>query len=274
MAIEKSDAVNGNTNEEETVDILPPNLSEKDKSGIEIDPSTSNLEIGSNAPPPPLRKEYAVSVRWEREMEEYMVNKRIRNKCCDFKTPTSSLEVCNLIFCCCANRIGGMFSLLEKADGTPILITGPCWPFCCFVTVPLIAGISGLVSYFFLFNENLPLWIAILYLVMVGITLLALSCVSCRDPGLLERVTDEEAGHGGWFWNEQVGSFRPTGAMYCRECKALIEDFDHVCPWTGTGIGRKNMRAFKAFVLVINLTCYFSVGLVAYGVIRGVSIVP
>lgn len=48
--------------------------------------------------------------------------------------------------------------------------------------------------------------------------LVCLFCVSCQDPGLMERVTDEEAGEGGWFWNEQVGSFRPPGALYCREC--------------------------------------------------------
>ena len=52
---------------------------------------------------------------------------------------------------------------------------------------------------------------------LVGV-LVCLFCVSCRDPGLMERVTDEEAGQGGWFWNEQVGSFRPPGALYCREC--------------------------------------------------------
>ena len=49
--------------------------------------------------------------------------------------------------------------------------------------------------------------------------LTVLFCVSCRDPGLMERVTDEEAAENGWFWNEQVGSYRPAGAMYCRECK-------------------------------------------------------
>jgi len=54
---------------------------------------------------------------------------------------------------------------------------------------------------------------------LVGLTLAALGCVSCRNPGLLERVIDEEAGDGGWFWNEQVGSYRPPGALYCRECK-------------------------------------------------------
>lgn len=44
----------------------------------------------------------------------------------------------------------------------------------------------------------------------------------------MERVTDEEAGEGGWFWNEQVGSYRPPGALYCRECGVLIQDYDHL----------------------------------------------
>ena len=38
----------------------------------------------------------------------------------------------------------------------------------------------------------------------------------------MERVTDEEAGEGGWFWNEQVGSYRPPGALYCRECGVSV----------------------------------------------------
>jgi hypothetical protein len=63
-----------------------------------------------------------------------------------------------------------------------------------------------------------PIWIAYIYYPVLGMVLLCLFCVSCRDPGLMERVTDEEAGEGGWFWNEQVGSFRPPGALYCREC--------------------------------------------------------
>jgi len=214
-----------------------------------------------------LRKEYAVSIRWEREMEERRQHKR---------RPTSShsLEIFHMIFCCCARRIGGMFSLLERRDGTPIVIVGPCWPCCSFITLPLIVGISGLVSYYVVFNKNLglPIWVGALYISIVALTLVALCCVSCRDPGLLERVTDEEAGHGGWFWNEQVGSFRPTGAMYCRECKALIEDFDHLCPWTGTGIGGKNIAAFKFFVVCVNLSCYFSIGLVSYSVIKGIRL--
>lgn len=47
-----------------------------------------------------------------------------------------------------------MFVLLERSDGSPLVIAGPCWPFCMGVTVPLILGISGLVSYFVLFNAD------------------------------------------------------------------------------------------------------------------------
>jgi hypothetical protein len=47
--------------------------------------------------------------------------------------------------------------LCERRDGSPIVIAGPCWPFCCLVTVPLIMGISGAVSYFVIINEDSPL---------------------------------------------------------------------------------------------------------------------
>ena len=28
----------------------------------------------------------------------------------------------------------------------------------------------------------------------------------------------------------------------------VVAEFDHTCPWTGTAIGRGNMRAFTTFV--------------------------
>ena len=137
-----------------------------------------------------------------------------------------------------------MFFLLETKDGSPI-VAGPCWPFCTFVTLPLIVGISGMVGYFMIYKTGLPWWFIFIYYLVVVFVLGVLFCTSCRDPGLMERVTDEEAAENGWFWNEQVGSYRPAGAMYCRECKALVYDYDHVCPWTGTAIGKGNMRQFK-----------------------------
>mmetsp|Transcript_34349 Transcript_34349/g.39132 ORF Transcript_34349/g.39132 Transcript_34349/m.39132 type:complete len:253 (-) Transcript_34349:411-1169(-) len=200
------------------------------------------------------RKEYAVSKRWERQILE--------------NDPTKDYHT---YFCFCARRLGNMFILLEKSDGRPCIVAGPCWPFCMGVTVPLILGISALVCIFILFNNTvgLPLWVAYIYIVIVGLVILTLFMVSCRDPGLMERVTDPEAGEGGWFWNEQVGSFRPPGALYCRECEVLIEGYDHLCPWTGTGIGHGNMLAFKAFVVGVNLLCYFSIALVCFVLLDG-----
>mmetsp|Transcript_6695 Transcript_6695/g.7386 ORF Transcript_6695/g.7386 Transcript_6695/m.7386 type:complete len:267 (+) Transcript_6695:24-824(+) len=203
------------------------------------------------------KKRYAVSTRWEREVADRGGSTDDFHKFC----------------CCCARRLGSMFVLWEKRDGSPVVIAGPCWPFCTFVTVPLIVGISAACTILILFNDdsNVPQWIAYIYLPILGIVLMALFFVSCRDPGLLERVTDEEAGEGGWIWNEQVGSFRPPGALYCRECQVLIQDYDHLCPWTGTGIGQGNIIAFKFFVVGINILCYFTIALVAYVLLDGLA---
>ena len=47
-----------------------------------------------------------------------------------------------------------MFFLIEKPDGTPIVVAGPCWPFCTFVTVPLIVGIGTIVGIFIVSNPS------------------------------------------------------------------------------------------------------------------------
>ena len=113
-----------------------------------------------------------------------------------------------------------------------------------------------------------PFWILPIYSIIVIVTLLSLFFVGCRDPGLLERRTDEEAAESGWFWNEQCGSFRPIHASYCKECQVLIEDYDHVCPWIGTAIGKGNMLAFKFFLVFSNVLCYSSIAIVLYCVLN------
>lgn len=249
----------------------------------------------------PNKKVYAVSLRWEDEQRRRRrqqqqprqpssasatstpITERKHRRCKrsdnnnnnggvnDATSPMSIIEIFNTIFCCCARRVGSMFFLLESNDGSPIIVAGPCWPFCTFITTPLILGISGLVGYFMIYTTDLPWWVGVIYFIIMIFVLIVLLCTSCRDPGLLERVTDDEAATNGWLWNEQVGSYRPPGAMYCRECKALVYDYDHVCPWTGTAIGKGNMRQFKVFVLSVNILCYFSVGLVLWRVFWAIS---
>jgi len=189
----------------------------------------------------------------------------------------------NTCFCCCAvQRIGEMLVLVEKDDGTPVFIVGPEWHFCVFCTVPMILIVTFLVTYFILVDDDSsnvsllyyitskfltvfqPLWIVPIYLSIAVLTLVSLCLVGCRDPGLLERCTDEEVVENGWFWNEQVGSFRPSHASYCKECKVLVEEYDHVCPWMGSAIGKKNMLAFRFFMVFSNVLCYSSIAIVLY----------
>jgi hypothetical protein len=80
---------------------------------------------------------YAVSTQWERQVAD----------------GTAPRDV-HAFFCCCATRIGHMFALLSFPDGTPIVVAGPCWPFCAFVTLPLILGVSVVVSYFMVIDKN------------------------------------------------------------------------------------------------------------------------
>lgn len=78
-----------------------------------------------------------MSTTWERDVAEGKAQKDI-----------------NTFFCCCARRVGNMFPLLSYPDGAPMVVAGPCWPFCIFVTVPLIVGVSGVVCYFLIISDS------------------------------------------------------------------------------------------------------------------------
>lgn len=83
---------------------------------------------------------FAVSSRWEREVAENGPVKDFHRFCC-----------------CCCRRLGNMFVLCERPDGSPIVIAGPCWPFCMFVTLPLILAVAGAVAYFVIISKDSPL---------------------------------------------------------------------------------------------------------------------
>ena len=119
-----------------------------------------HLNAYNNAQPPKMSflhlYSYAVSIRWEREQE------RLRQEMNSSTDPITNKHPClsftiedfHKYFCCCARRVGSFFFLLERKDGSPIITAGPCWPFCSFVTVPLILILSTLVMVFIVFNQN------------------------------------------------------------------------------------------------------------------------
>lgn len=182
-----------------------------------------------------------------------------RSNCCN------DIKSC---VCCCATKIGGMYSLVEGKDGTPIIIAGPSWPMCLFCTVPIVIASSFAITWFILMDVeiNMPWWVIPIYVSFIIGALVSLCFTSCSNPGLLERVSEknEDVEKGGWAWNEEVSSFQPPNSGYCRECKVLIEEYEHECLWTGTAIGRGNALAFQLFLLFVNSLCYFSFGLVIF----------
>mmetsp|Transcript_34791 Transcript_34791/g.92866 ORF Transcript_34791/g.92866 Transcript_34791/m.92866 type:complete len:143 (+) Transcript_34791:82-510(+) len=101
-------------------------------------------------------------------------------------------------------------------------------------------------------------------------TLISLSLVSCRDPGILRRVNQEpneskearekKQHRKTWMWNDQAHTWKPTMASYDNDVNAVVRGFDHVCPFTGTAIGANNLRSFHAFTLSINILIYYTIG--------------
>lgn len=145
--------------------------------------------------------------------------------------------------CIRAGRIGNMVVLRENSNGFKCII-GPFWPMLIFITYPLIFGVSGACYYkvvmkFSAFEQ--VMWFALTFGLIFSLFL-----TSFRDPGIWLRKSERL--NQSWVWNDQALSFRPRGARYDNDCACVIEGFDHTCPWTGTGIGKKNMGSFQCFV--------------------------
>lgn len=62
-----------------------------------------------------------------------------------------------------------------------------------------------------------------------------------------------------WRWSDQAATYRPPRSVYDRDCGLVIEEFDHTCPWTGTGIGKQNMPYFTVFVTSICVCLVFNI---------------
>ncbi len=131
-----------------------------------------------------------------------------------------------------------------------VWMLGPYWPFLFCVTYPLVYGISFLTLIVAIPKQHSS--ILLLWVLCTGALFYNLFNVSCRDPGILRRHSEPPANHG-WRWHEETMSYIPRGAVYDPDCGCVIEEYDHVCPWTGTAIGKRNMPAFQGFVAMILL---------------------
>jgi hypothetical protein len=55
--------------------------------------------------------------------------------------------------------------------------------------------------------------------------------------------------------------------MYCQPAAVVIEGYDHMCPWTGTAIGKGNLNYFWAFAGSLNVLLYYNFVVIAYGLV-------
>jgi len=174
------------------------------------------------------------------------------SRCCDDDgggdcgCTTLSAIVCAKIG---AGKVGNMAVLKEHVDKSTgdrklDCVVGPFWPVLVFVTYPLIIIISG---FCFLKILSTHSWFVVVgWVFATGAVCVALFYTGCRNPGILYRYRDPPG--QSWIWSDQAQTYRPLGAVYDTECQCIVEEFDHVCPWTGTAIGKGNMPAFKFFV--------------------------
>ncbi len=136
------------------------------------------------------------------------------------------------------------FQLQASAWLCPLVgMVGPYWIVPAFFTYPIILIVSFWTARKVIYQHValIAVWCTLTF-----IMILSLSLVACRNPGIMYRQV-EMPGEG-WLWNDQARTFRPKNAKFDPDCQAVIEGFDHTCPWTGTGIGRQNICAFRVFL--------------------------
>ena len=96
----------------------------------------------------------------------------------------------------------------------------------------------------------------VLWLLTISSCALLLA-VGLSDPGILPYYAKPPDHAEAWPFSQQAKTYRPPDALYTRDCNVIIDGFDHVCPWTGTAIGRKNILIFNLFLFsIFVLVCY------------------
>mmetsp|Transcript_5652 Transcript_5652/g.7021 ORF Transcript_5652/g.7021 Transcript_5652/m.7021 type:complete len:252 (+) Transcript_5652:74-829(+) len=223
-----------------------------------------NYEIAENdveaTPLPDLNKEFATGPL-----------KPAKCECCQFRSRiphylwTSHVcQTCSCSFNCAQHRyrtclrLGNFTVVLERfdanGDGSELcLVVGPHWPFALLFTCGITISFPSISIYVFwgiLPNVACYFLIAISCLVLVLLVVLG-----CQDPGIAKRLRERPMSAQDqftkWVWNDQASTWRTTTDSYSHEMNVVIHDVDHVCPFTGTAISRKNIAWFLAFQVAV-----------------------
>lgn len=173
------------------------------------------------------------------------------NKCCGGDEHGDGADcLCFSAFCCPkfgAGRVGNMIVCKQTTEwveeiqddeetGEEIIVRvsrpklqilmGPYWPLLCFVTYPLILGISGWTLVSAIPGKSFPVILA-WFICTIGL-IVALALTAFRDPGILYKHSRPPPNTKTvWRWSDTGLTFRPRGAVYDPDTGVVVEQFDH-----------------------------------------------
>jgi hypothetical protein len=193
------------------------------------------------------------------------------------EVPTWAVSANIPALCFYKRKVGRMYVLLEKEDGTPLMVMGPCWPM-WFGTCALITSITIVVLYFFA-SKYLFLWIPATFLAVVVLVFFVIT--GCSNPGIVRR--HQEMNEHDDLWDDKAQTYRPRGARFDMETGIVgarsparppshaatraAQDIDHFCPWTGTLIAKGNIVAFHVFSTTLCVLCPFITAILVWGIV-------
>ena len=80
-----------------------------------------------------------------------------------------------------------------------------------------------------------------------------------------EAGTSKAANHNKYRkYCKRCKAFKPVRAHHCSMCNRCIIKMDHHCPWVNNCVGLGNHKLFLLFLLYVNLTCIYSMTLMAF----------
>ena len=105
------------------------------------------------------------------------------------------------------------------------IVVGPYWPMLCFVTYPLILGVSGWAFVSVIIRSGTSIVLRFVWFVCTMALIVALGRTAFRDPGILYRQRIQK--DATWRWSDQADTYRPRNAWFDMDTAVVIEGFDH-----------------------------------------------
>lgn len=105
------------------------------------------------------------------------------------------------------------------------IVVGPYWPMLCFVTYPLILGVSGWAFISVIIRPGTSIVLRFVWFVCTMTLIIALGRTAFRDPGILYRQRSQK--DATWRWSDQADTYRPRHAWFDMDTAVVIEGFDH-----------------------------------------------